>query len=144
VSGCCVSVHRPEPCTSPLPWLKCAPLSLQNSEGHVIGGDNQDEGSGSSSEVDEAGETTVCVITSDKANSTVSLLFNFLDDTCLHIFLIAFCYWFVWSVWNNRRRPRAARLYVRFTLLLCDWQLLVVCHFRWHCWLLVVASAPLR
>jgi hypothetical protein len=48
-------------------------LSLQNSEGHVIGGDNQDEGSGSSSEVDEAGETTVCVITSDKANSTVSL-----------------------------------------------------------------------
>jgi hypothetical protein len=58
---------------------------LQNSEGHVIGGDNQDEGSGSSSEVDEAGETTVCVITSDKANSTVSLFLLLLFSLVSHV-----------------------------------------------------------
>jgi hypothetical protein len=74
---------------------------LQNSEGHVIGGDNQDEGSGSSSEVDEAGETTVCVITSDKANSTVSFfasVFIFFYSHVPDAFFVSFC------VWNTRVR----------------------------------------
>ncbi|XP_065337834.1 oxysterol-binding protein 1 isoform X3 [Cloeon dipterum] len=56
----------------PLGHRRPSSAGSQNSEGHGISGDNHDEGSGSSSEVDEAGETTVCVITSDKTNTSSS------------------------------------------------------------------------
>ncbi|XP_059487348.1 oxysterol-binding protein 1-like isoform X2 [Neocloeon triangulifer] len=56
----------------PLGHRRPSSAGSQNSEGHGVGGDNHDEGSGSSSEVDEAAETTVCVITSDKSNTSAS------------------------------------------------------------------------